>query len=83
MDATREKPSRKQRLETDSELEVSEKRDDECTDVKRFRVVPKQDKLKWDLPESLDKYRNKHCNIFISEYHLQETFLVDNPVILT
>ena len=55
MDATREKPSRKQRLETDSELEVSEKRDDECTDVKRFRVVPKHDKLKWDLPESLDK----------------------------
>ena len=61
----------------------SEKGDDECTDVKRVRVVPKHDKLKWDLAESLDKYRNKHCNKFIPEYHLQETFLVYNPVILT
>ena len=46
-DAATEKPSKKQRLEADSESEVSEKEDD--ADFKRFRAVPKYDEFKWDL----------------------------------
>ena len=52
-DVARQKPSGKPRLEADSENEVSEKEDDEYSDFKRFRVVPKHDEFKWDLPENL------------------------------
>ena len=55
-DAAREKPSRKRRLEADSESEVSEKEDDEYADFKRFRAVPKHDEVKWDLKENLAKF---------------------------
>ena len=42
----REKPSRKRKLEADSENEVSEKEDDEYVDFKRFFEVPKHDGFK-------------------------------------
>ena len=53
---------------------------DEYTDNKSFHAVPKHDKLKWNLPENLDKYTNKHCNKLFPGYDLQESILVDNPV---
>ena len=42
----REKPSRKRKLEADSENEVSEKEDDEYVDFKRFFEVPEHDGFK-------------------------------------
>ena len=59
-----------------------EKGDGEYKHVKRFRVVPKHDKFKWNLPEHLAKYTNKHRNKFIPENDLQVSILVDNPVSL-
>ena len=66
--SARKKPSRKRRLEADSESEVSEKGDDEKADVKRFRAVPKYGEFKWDLTENLAKKKN------------HESILVKNPV---
>ena len=43
--AARQKPSRKQRLETASESEVSEKGHNKYAGFKRFCVVPKNDQF--------------------------------------
>ena len=53
---------------------------DEYTDNKSFCVVPKHGKLKWNLPEYLDKYTNKHCNKLFPGNDLLESILVDNSV---
>ena len=79
-DAAREKPSRKQRLETDSDSEILEKEYKEYADFKSFRAVPKHDEFKWDLPENLTKYKNDYFNKFIAEIDLQESISVENPV---
>ena len=79
-DAAREKSSRKRRFEADSESEVSEKRDGEYVDFKRFRTVPQHDEFKWDLPENLSKNTNDNFCKFIPEKDLQESILVEKSV---
>ena len=69
-DAAREKPSKKGRLETDSESEVSETEYNEYADLKRFRTVPKHDEFKWYLPENLAKYKSDLFSRFIPEKYL-------------
>ena len=78
--AANKRPSRKRRLEADSEREVYEKGDDEHADFKRFRAVLKHGEFKWDLPGNLAKYTNDHSNKFVPEKDLQESILVENTV---
>lgn len=72
-DAVREKLSRKQRLEADSE-KVSVKRDNEYADFKKFHAVPKHDEFKWDIPENLTKYTNDDFHKFIPEKIYKKAF---------
>ena len=73
-DAVREKSSRKERLEADSESEVSGKRDNEYADFKKFHAVPKHDEFKWDISENLTMYTNDDFHKFIPEKIYRKAF---------
>ena len=47
---------------------MSEKRDDEYADFKRFRAVPKHNEFKWDFQENFAKYPNDRFNNFIPNF---------------
>ena len=69
-DASREKPSRKRRLEPDSESEVLEKEDDECRLQKGFVRSQNMTSLSGISQKNLSKYSNDHFNKFIPEKYL-------------
>ena len=69
-DAVREKSSRKQRFEADSESEQSWWN----ADFKKFCAVPKHDEFKWDIPENLTKYTNDDFHKFIPEKIYKKAF---------
>ena len=78
-DAARKIPSRKRKHleEDDSESENS---DQEYEDIKRFRVMSKDEKLQWNLPDNLAKYANEQFSLYTPEKVLQESIMNQNPI---
>ena len=48
---------------------------------KRFRIVPKGEKFKWNLPSSMIDYTNLHFRNYIPDNDINEKILTENPVL--
>ena len=46
---------------------------------KRFKIINQNDINKWNLPEDMAMYANKHFTDFISDKDVNEAVLQENP----
>ena len=65
-DAARKIPSRKRKHPEEDDSE-SEKSDQEYEDFKRFRVMSKDEKFQWNLPNNLAKCANEQFYLYTPE----------------
>ena len=63
--------------EDDSESENS---DQEYEGFKRFRVMSKDEKFRWNLPDNFPKYANEQFTLYTPEKVLQESNMNKNPI---
>ena len=47
---------------------------------KRFKIVPKGEEFKWNLPSSMADYANLHFKNYIPDKDINEKILTENPV---
>ena len=47
---------------------------------KRFKIVPKGEEFKWDLPSSMAGYANLHFKSYIPDKDINENIFVENLV---
>ena len=47
---------------------------------KRFKLILKAEKFKWNLPSSMAEYANNHFNSYIPNKDIEEQLLTENPV---
>ena len=78
-DAARKIPSRKRKHPEEDDSE-SENSDQEYEDFKRFRVMSKDEKFQWNLPDNLAKYANEQFSLYTPEKVLQESIMNKNPI---
>ena len=58
---------------TDSKSEAS-------ATIKRFKVILKGEKFKWNLPSSMAQYVYHHFNAYIPDKNIKEELLIENPI---
>ena len=78
-DAARKIPSRKTKHPEEDDSE-SENSDQMYGDFKRFRVMSKNEKFQWNLPDNLAKYANEQFFFYTPEKALQESIMNKNPI---
>ena len=67
------------KLEITSSSSSSAESENEIVD-KRFKIIPKGEIFKWNLPSSMAGYANLHFKNYIPNKDINEKILTENPV---